>query len=150
MLFVVFSVIIIALLGLIALELYMPDVEMVKEPLLNGTGSSTMSYTVHLKENPVTDERELEQGQYYLKPFVDYLDVNCNFALETDREVSFVLNDKIDVVLVSQVGTEEETKVIWEKVNVGAPLQQTENVGQSIASNRSIRLRFENYDALVN
>ena len=64
MLFVVFSVIIVALLGLIALELYMPDVEIVKEPLLNGTGSSTMSYTVHLKENPVTDERELEQGQY--------------------------------------------------------------------------------------
>lgn len=149
-LFIVFSLVIAALLGLIALELYLPDVELVKESLLNGTGSSTMSYTVHLKENPVTDERELEQGQYYLKPFVDYLDVSCDFALDTDREANYVLNDKIDVVLVSQVGTEEETKVIWEKVNVGAPLQQTDNVGQSIASNRSIRLRFESYDALVN
>lgn len=150
MLFVIFSVIILALLGLIALELYMPDVELVKESLLEGTGSSTMSYTVHLKDNPVTDENEMEQGQYYLKPFVDYLDVSCDFALSTDREVSFVLNDKIDIVLVSQVGTEDETKVIWEKVNVGAPLQETGSVGQSIASNRSIRLRFENYDALVN
>lgn len=150
MLFIVFSVIIAALLGLIALELYLPDVELVKESLLKGTGSSTMSYAVHLKENPVTDERKLEQGQYYLKPFVDYLDVSCDFALDTDQEVKFILNDKIDVVLVSQVGTEEETKVIWEKVSAGAPLQETNNVGQSIASNRSIRLRFENYDALVN
>ncbi len=150
MLFIVLIIIILALLGLIALELYVPDVEMVKEPLLEGTGSSTMSYTVHLKENPVTDKRELEQGQYYLKPFVDYLDISCDFALNTDREANFVLNDKIDVILVSQVGTEEETKVIWEKVNDGVPLQETDSVGQSIASSRSIRLRFENYDTLVN
>jgi len=149
-LFIVFTIIIAALIGLIALELYMPDVELVKESLLTGTGSSTMSYTVHLKENPVTDERELEQGQYYLKPFVDYLDVSCDFQLDTDHEATFVLNDKIDVVLVSQVGTDEETKTIWEKVNAGAPLLETTNAGQSIASNRSIRLRFENYDALVN
>jgi hypothetical protein len=150
LLFIVLIIIILALLGLIALELYVPDVEMVKEPLLEGTGSSTMSYTVHLKENPVTDKRELEQGQYYLKPFVDYLDISCDFALNTDREANFVLNDKIDVILVSQVGTEEETKVIWEKVNDGVPLQETDSVGQSIASSRSIRLRFENYDTLVN
>lgn len=149
LLFIVLIIIILALLGLIALELYVPDVEMVKEPLLEGTGSSTMSYTVHLKENPVTDKRELEQGQYYLKPFVDYLDISCDFALNTDREANFVLNDKIDVILVSQVGTEEETKVIWEKVNDGVPLQETDSVGQSIASSRSIRLRFENYDTLV-
>ncbi len=149
-LFIVFSIIIVALVGLGALELYMPEVELVKESLLNGTGSSTMSYTVHLKENPVTDEREMKQGQYYLKPFVDYLDISCDFVLNTDREANFVLNDKMDVVLVSQVGTDEETKIIWEKVNDGAPLQETKNTGQVIESSRNIRLRFENYDALVN
>ena len=108
-LFIVFSIIIIALIGLIALEVFMPGAELVKESLLTGNGSSTMSYTVHLKENPVTDEREKEQGQYYLKPFVDYFDVVCDFQLDTDREASFMLSDKIDVVLVSQVGTDEET-----------------------------------------
>ncbi len=150
MLFIVFSIIIAILIGLIMFELFMPDNELIKESLLKGTGSSTMSYTVHLKENPVTDARELEQGQYYLKPFVDYLDVTCDFALDADQEASFVLKDKIDIVLVSQVGTDEETKVIWEKTNAGAPLQETSNVGQSITSQRSIRLRFENFDALVN
>ncbi|HWR30745.1 MAG TPA: DUF5305 family protein [Negativicutes bacterium] len=149
-LFIVFSIAIAVLIGLIALELYMPDVELVKESLLKGTGVSTMAYTVHLKENPVTDEREMKQGQYYLKPFVDYLDVTCDFQLDTDHEATFVLNDKIDVILVSQVGTDEETKVIWEKVYAGASLLETTDAGQSIASNRSIRLRFDNYDALVN
>ncbi len=149
-LFIVFTIAIVALIGLIALELYMPDVELVKESLLKGTGSSTMSYSVRLKENPVTDEREMRQGQYYLKPFVDYLDISCDFQLDTDHEATFVLNDKIDVLLVSQVGTDEETKVIWEKVYPGASLLETTDVGQSIASNRSIRLRFDNYDALVN
>ena len=149
-LFIVFSIIIVALLGLAALELYMPDVELVKESLIKGNGSSTMSYTVHLKENPVTNEPEMEQGQYYLKPFVDYVDVSCDFELETDHEASFILNDKIDIVLVSQVGTDEEVKTIWEKANTGAPLLETKNAGQTIASSRNIRLRFENYDALVN
>jgi len=149
-LFFVFSIIIVALIGLIALELYLPNVELVKESLLNGTGSSTMSYTVHLKENPVTDKQEMEQGKYYLKPFVDYIDISCDFVLDADHEASFVLNDKIDVMLVSQVGTDEETKVIWEKVTSGAPLQESKNTGSSITSNRTIRLRFEGYDALVN
>lgn len=149
-LFIVFSIVIIALIGLIALEVLMPGAELVKESLLTGNGSSTMSYIVHLKDNPVTEEREKEQGQYYLKPFVDYFDVVCDFQLDTDHEANFVLNDKIDVVLVSQVGTDEETKVIWEKVNTGAPLQEATNAGQSISSSRSIRLRFENFDALVN
>jgi len=149
-LFIVFSIIMVAMLGLIAFELYFPDVELVKESLLNGTGTSTMSYTVHLNENPVTDKREMEQGQYYLKPFIDYFEVNCDFVLDTDQAASFVLNDKIEVVLVSQVGTEEETKTIWEKVNTGAPLKETKNDGQSIQSSRSIRLRFESFDTLVN
>lgn len=149
MLFIVFSIIIVALIGLSALELYMPGVELVKESLLNGTGTSTMSYSVHLIENPVTDEREMKQGEYYLKPFVDYLDVSCDFTLNTDQDVNFILDDKIDVILVSQVGTDQESKTIWEKTNEGAPLQETKSVGQSIESSRSVRLRFENYDALV-
>ncbi len=149
-LFVVFSILIVALLGLIAFELYFPDVELVKESILKGNGTSSMSYTVHLNENPVTDEREMEQGKYYLKPFVDYVEVACDFALDTDHAANFVLNDKIDVVLVSQVGTDEETKTIWEKASTGAPLKETKNDGQSIQSSRSIRLRFDNYDTLVN
>ncbi len=149
-LFVVFSILIVALLGLIAFELYFPDVELVKESILKGNGTSSMSYTVHLNENPVTDEREMEQGKYYLKPFVDYVEVACDFALDTDHTANFVLNDKIDVVLVSQVGTDEETKTIWEKASTGAPLKETKNDGQSIQSSRSIRLRFDNYDTLVN
>lgn len=149
-LFIVFSIVIVAMLGLIALELYLPGVELVKESILKGNGTSTMSYSVHLNENPVTDEREMEQGKYYLKPFLDYVEVTCDFVLDTDHPASFVLNDKIDVVLVSQVGTEEETKTIWEKFNTGAPLKETKNDGQSIQSSRSIRIYFENYDALVN
>lgn len=148
-LFIVFSVIIAALLGLGALELFLPDVELVKESLLNGTGTSTISYTVYLKENPVTNQREMEQGQYYLKPFVDFFEVSCDFVMDADREADFSLVDKIDVILVSQVGTDETTKVIWEKTNTGAPLQETSSFGKSISSNRSIRLRFESYDALV-
>ena len=149
-LFIAFSVMIVALIGLIVFEIYMPNVVLVKEALLKGTGASTMTYTVHLNENPVTDERVMEQGKYYLKPFVDYIDVDCNFALDMDQEASYVLQDKIDVVLVSQVGTQEEVKVIWEKPSAAAPLLETKSVGQSIQSTRSTRLRFENYDALVN
>jgi hypothetical protein len=150
MLFIVFCIIIAILIGLIALELLTPDMELVKESLVKGTGSSTMTYTVHLNENPVTDEKQMPQGKYYLKPFIDYFDVNCDFALDMDKEASYVLQDKIDVVLVSTVGTEEDVKIIWEKATTKAPLIETESVGQSIQSNRNIRLRFEDYDALVN
>lgn len=150
MLFIVFSIIIVMLIGLIVLELYMPDIELVKEALVQGAGSSKMTYIVHLNENPVTQERQMEQGKYYLKPFVDYIDVDCSFVLDTNLDAGFVLQDKIDVVLVSQVGTDEEVKVIWEKASTEAPLQEAASTGRSIQSARSIRLRFESYDALVN
>ena len=148
--FIVFSVIIAVMLGLAAFELFMPGFELVKVALLKSAGTATMSYTVHLKENPVTDARKMEQGKYYLKPFIDYLDVACSFAMDADREVSYTLQDKIDIILVSQVGFDQETKAIWEKTYVGAPVQETSGAGRSIESGRSARLRFESYDALVN
>ena len=149
-LLIVFSVIIAILMGLIALELFLPEVELVKTPLLKGTGSTSMNYTVHLKENPVTDQTDMEAGQYYLKPFVDYFDVQCDFALDLDHKATYTLAEKMDVVLVSQVGTDEETKVIWEKPETKAKLPETAGEGDAIRSNRSVRVRFESYDALVN
>ena len=148
-LFVAFSIIIAALLGLIALEFFVPEVELVKTSLLSGTGVSTMNYTVQLKDNPVTDKSELEAGQYYLKPFVDAIDVDCNLALKLDQKAKYTLKDKIDVVLVSQVGTDEEMKVIWEKADTKAKLAEITGEGDSIQSNRNVRVRFESYDALV-
>lgn len=148
-LFVAFSIIIVALLGLIALELFMPEVELVKTSLLSGTGVSTMDYTVQLKDNPVTDESEMEAGQYYLKPFVDSIDVVCDLKLDLDQKAKYTLKDKIDVVLISQVGTDDEVNVIWEKADTKAKLVETAGEGDSIVSSRNVRVRFESYDALV-
>ena len=148
-LFVIFSIMILILAGLIALEIFVPDTESVSAPLVKGTGDATMTYTVHLKENPVTDADEMEQGQYYLKPFIDYIDVNCDLALDLDQETNFVVLDQINVILVSQLGTDEEVKVIWEKAKAIAPPEENESTGKSVASNRHVRLRFESYDALV-
>ena len=150
MLMVAFSIAIAILMGLIAMELFLPEVELVKTSLLKGTGETSMDYTVHLKDNPVTDQTEMEAGQYYLKPFVDYFDVQCDLNLELDHEANYTLTDKMDVVLVSQVGTDEERKVIWEKSETKAKLEESAGVGNTIQSNRSVRVRFENYDALVN
>ncbi len=148
-LFIAFFAVIAILIGLIVMEFMLPDIQWDNETLIKGTGSSKITYTVNLNDNPVFDERQRTLDQYYLKPFIDYIDINCDLALYMDQATNLAVVDQVDVFLISQVGTNEDVKVIWEKGKPFALPLKTEAMDQTIHSNRNIRLRFNDYDVLV-
>ena len=147
---VVFILLVIAMAVLVLLELLIPKYEMVKTNLFEADGEARISYDVNLIDNPIFDKKELPEGGYYLKPFTDYVDINCSLSVNSDEAADIVTQNSIDVSLVSQLGSDDEPEVIWEKKQeVAAPVTEQSSDG-TIDLERNVKLYFEEYDALVN
>lgn len=147
---IVFILLVIVMAVLVLIELLVPKYEMVKTNLFEADGEARISYDVNLLDNPIYDKQELPEGGYYLKPFTDYVDINCLLSVSSDVAADIVTENSVDVSLVSQLGSDDEPEVIWEKKETLAkPVVQQTSDG-TINIERNVKLYFEEYDNLVN
>jgi hypothetical protein len=146
----VFVILALAMVGLGAAELFLPKYEVVTTSVLRADGQARISYDVYLKDNPVFEERKLSEGGYYLKPFTDYVDIKCYLSVSSDEPIEITTVNSIDLVLVSQLGSDDDVQVIWEKKEeYAAPVTDYSSDGV-IEVERGAKLYFEEYDRLVN
>ncbi len=149
-LIIILSLIAIVMLVLAAFEIFMPDFEIIKKSIFEAEGKSDITYKVHMKENPIYGKTTLPQEQYYVKPFIDHIEVNCDFVINSKDSAIIEATNRIDGVLISQIDGDEETEVVWEKTkNYAKPvLEKIE--GNELAVNRSTNVYLEEFDTLVN
>ena len=150
LLILVFSCLAVLAAGLSVRGLIFPRYEKITEKTLEVQSEAVVSYNVHIKDNPVFKEDTLSEGGYYIKPFTDYIDVTCMLSTSSDKPADIEATTSIDVILVSQLGTDDEAEVIWEKVEEYAPEETSESGDGNIEIERSVQLDFTQYDSLIN
>lgn len=150
LLILVFSSLAVLVAGLALKDLVFPSYEMVAEKVLQVQSDVSMNYKVHMKDNPIFKGNTLSEGGYYLKPFTDYINITCTFSANADQPVDMQATTRIDVVLVSQLGSADEVELIWEKTEMYAPPETILSGNGVLQSKRSVKLDFARYDALIN
>ena len=130
-------------------DLVFPRYEKVTDKLLEIKSEAVISYSVYLTDNPVFDDASLPEGGYYIKPFIDYVDVACRLSANADQASDIEATTAVDVALVSQLGTEEEAVVIWEKTKAYAAAETVTSSEGTIDAERAIKLDFAQYDTLI-
>ena len=130
-------------------DLIFPRFEKVTYKLLEVESEASISYFVHLNDNPVFDGAELPEGGYYIKPFIDYIDVVCNLSANAGQNAPLEAVTAVDVTLLSQLGNDEDAEVIWEKTKTYAAAETISSSEGELYADRSIKLDFAQYDTLI-
>jgi hypothetical protein len=130
-------------------DLIFPRYEKLTDKLLEIESEAFVSYSVHLNDNPVFDDAALPEGGYYIKPFIDYVDITCRLSANADQAADIDAVTAVDVTLVSQLGNDEDAQVIWEKTKTYAPEETVSSSEGAIDAERAIKLDFAQYDTLI-
>ena len=131
-------------------DLVFPRYEKVTDQVLEVQSEASISYNVNLKNNPVFGEDTLPEGGYYLKPFMDYVDITCLLSASADQAADIESTTSVDVVLVSQLGSDDDAEVIWEKTQSYAPTETSTSTDGQLVVERTVNLDFAQYDELIN
>ena len=140
----------VAAVGFVLKDFIFPRYEKVTDQVLEVQTEADISYSVHLKDNPIFGQSILPEDGYYLKPFIDYVDVTCNLSASADKATDIEATTTVDVSLVSQLGSGDDAEVIWEKTQTYAPAETSISADGQMSLDRIVKLDFAQYDALIN
>ena len=148
-LIITFCTVALLAIGFLLAKIFLPDYQLIDEVVAQAEGEARIEYEVHLTDNPIYKEKALDEDNYYLKPFTGYVDMNCTVDLKSDDPVQIETVNGVDVILISQLGSNDEAEVIWQKEYIYAKQETDYSDTGEISLARQVRLDFASFDALV-
>lgn len=137
------------MLLLSALTMFMPGYELSKQTVLSAHCVEKIEYKAHLNENPIFNVETLDHQKYYISPFTNYFEIDCNIDISTQVKSNIECTTEVYALLISEISVEGELYKVWEKrYDYSIPKTQT-ITGDSLSINRHMYISLDKYKDLV-
>lgn len=119
-------------------------------PLYSYNHKAEVDYNVILRKNPITTEKSLGKGQFYLAPFIRH--INTSFTYEFSGDKVADIKGEYDVIAYVQgiVKELDKIKIIWSKPYRLLSKQTFQSNDKQVSLTKEIPIDIKYYNDFVN